>query len=336
MLQASIIGASGYVGAEIARYLQRHPYINIAELMVSADSNDKNKRLSDHDLHPTLKGLVDIPLKGMTEYLTLGHKMDVVFLATDHAISHDIVPFLLNQRCVIFDLSGAYRLSKPELYSQYYGFKHHFPALLTKAVYGLAEWNDDAIKKATLVAVPGCYPTAAQLALKPLIERKLLSQQTAPAIYAISGVSGVGRKTNLANNFCEVSLQAYSLFTHRHQPEMSLHLGQEVLFMPHLGNFKRGIYQTITCKVNKGVTEKDIVETYLSCYRNKPLVRFYEQGLPALKGILGTPYCDIGFMLNGRQLVLIATVDNLLKGAAAQAVQCMNIRFGFDDTLSLL
>lgn len=336
MLEALIIGASGYTGAEIARYLHRHPYINTAGLVVSEESQDKNKLLSDVDLHPSLKGLVDLPLIGTSNYSSLGSQVDIVFLATDHLVSHDVAPVFLKQGCVVCDLSAAFRLDQPDLYPQYYGFHHTHPDLLVNAAYGLAEWHDEIIKTADLIAVPGCYPTAAQLALKPLIEKGLLDCQYTPIIYAISGVSGAGRKSHLSSSFCEVSVQAYALFEHRHQPEISLHLGQDVIFIPHLGKFKRGIYQTIVCRIKKAVTEKEIRAAFDYYYQHKPLVRMYDKGLPALKSVVGSPYCDIGFVLKDNQLIVIAAEDNLLKGAAAQAVQCVNLRFGFDETLSLL
>jgi N-acetyl-gamma-glutamyl-phosphate reductase len=336
MLRALIIGASGYAGAELANYLSDHPEIEIAGLVVSENSADKNKLLSNNDLYPQLKGKVDLPLIGSSDYSTLGHNIDIVFLATDHAVSHDIAPYFLQKDCVVLDLSGAYRVNQAEFYTSYYHFTHQQLYWLSQAVYGLAEWNAEKIKQAQLIAVPGCYPTAAQLALKPLLTEKLLNTNYWPVINAISGVSGAGRKANLKNSFCEISLQAYGLFSHRHQPEIAAHLGQDIIFTPHLASFKRGIYETITCQVNHGITRDDILTVFNNYYAHKPLVRVYSEGYPALKSVIGLPYCDIGFDLDQQHLILIAVEDNLLKGAAAQAVQCMNIRFGFNETLSLL
>jgi N-acetyl-gamma-glutamyl-phosphate reductase len=336
MLKALIIGASGYAGAELANYLSDHPEIEIAGLIVSENSADKNKLLSNNDLYPQLKGKVDLPLIGSSDYSTLSHNIDIVFLATDHAVSHDIAPYFLQKGCVVFDLSGAYRVNQATFYSAYYHFTHQHLYWLSQAVYGLAEWNAEKIKHAQLIAVPGCYPTAAQLALKPLLTEGLLNTNYWPVINAISGVSGAGRKANLKNSFCEVSFQAYGIFTHRHQPEIAVHLGQDVIFTPHLGAFTRGIYETITCQINNSITRDDILTVFNKYYEHKPLVRVYSQGYPALKSVIGLPYCDIGFALEQQHLILIAVEDNLLKGAAAQAVQCMNIRFGFNETLSLL
>lgn len=334
MLNTLIIGASGYTGAELAAYLQRHPEVNLQGLMVSKQSADANKRFSD--LHPQYKGIIDLPVLPLTDVAEAAKGIDVVFLATAHEVSHDIAPQFLEAGCVVFDLSGAYRVQDPAFYTQYYGFEHTNTEWLMQAVYGLAEWQADKIHQAQLIAVPGCYPTVSQLALKPLIEADLLDEAMWPVINATSGVSGAGRKASMTNSFCEVSLQPYGLFTHRHQPEIATHLGREVIFTPHLGNFSRGILATITCKVKTGVTAEKITQTFKDAYQNKPLVRLYENGVPALKSVVGTPFCDIGYVLKGEHLILVGTEDNLLKGAAAQAVQCMNIRFGFAETQSLL
>lgn len=334
MLNTLIIGASGYTGAELAAYLQRHPEIKLQGLMVSAQSTDAGKSLSD--LYPQYKGVIDMSLQPLTDVSEAAKGIDIVFLATAHEVSHDIAPQFLAAGCVVFDLSGAYRVQDANFYPKYYGFEHKNNHWLMNAVYGLAEWQADKIKQAQLIAVPGCYPTVSQLALKPLLAEKLLDNSMPPVINATSGVSGAGRKASMTNSFCEVSLQPYGIFTHRHQPEIAAHLGTDVIFTPHLGNFARGILATITCKVKSGVSAEQIKAAYQSAYHNKPLVRLYQQGVPALKSVVGLPFCDIGFVLNGDYLIIVGTEDNLLKGAAAQAVQCMNIRFGFNETQSLL
>ncbi|TBL69267.1 N-acetyl-gamma-glutamyl-phosphate reductase [Hafnia alvei] len=333
-LNGLIVGASGYTGAELAAYLQRHPHMNITGLTVSAQSADAGKLLSD--LHPQLKGIVDLPLLPMGDVAAIAKDVDVVFLATAHEVSHDLAPQFLQMGCVVFDLSGAYRVNQASFYQDYYGFTHQHADWLDKAVYGLAEWRAEDIKQAQLVAVPGCYPTASQLALKPLIDAGLLDLNQWPVINAVSGVSGAGRKASMTTSFCEVSLQPYGIFTHRHQPEIATHLGTPVIFTPHLGNFPRGILATITCKLTAGVTAEQVAAAYRQAYAGKPLVRVYDKGVPAIKNVAGTPFCDIGFALQGEHLIIVSAEDNLLKGAAAQAVQCMNIRFGFNETQSLL
>ena len=334
MLNTLIVGASGYAGVELATFLNRHPHMNITALAVSAQSPDAGKRLSD--LHPQLKGILDLPLEPLSDVAIWADKVDVVFLATAHEVSHDLAPQFLAAGCVVFDLSGAFRVNDADFYSRYYGFTHQHSAWLEKAVYGLAEWQHDAVKEAQLIAVPGCYPTAAQLALKPLIEAELLNEAQWPVINATSGVSGAGRKAGLNNSFCEVSLQPYGIFNHRHHPEIVAHLGVPVIFTPHLGNFPRGILATITCRLRPGVSRDDVAEAFHNAYHDKPLVRLYEQGVPALKSVVGLPFCDIGFAVQDEHLIVVAAEDNLLKGAASQAVQCLNIRFGFAETQSLI
>ncbi|HDR1020994.1 TPA: N-acetyl-gamma-glutamyl-phosphate reductase [Pasteurella multocida] len=334
MRKAIIIGASGYTGAELARILINHPIFELAGLYVSSQSQDANKKISD--IHPQLKQVVDLSLQPLPEDLTaLAQQTDLVFLATAHEVSHNLAPIFLQNQCKVFDLSGAFRVNNAEFYTQFYGFEHQHPELLKQAVYGLAEWNTEELKQTDLVAVAGCYPTVSQLSLKPLIEQNLLDLNQLPVINAVSGVSGAGRKASLTSSFCEVSLNAYGVFNHRHQPEIATHLGTEVIFTPHLGNFKRGILATITAKLKEGVTDEQIRAAYQQAYENKPLVRVYEQGLPSIKAVEFTPYCDIGFATKNGHIIIIGAEDNLLKGAAAQAVQCANIRYGFTETLGL-
>ncbi|RPH31130.1 N-acetyl-gamma-glutamyl-phosphate reductase [Buttiauxella warmboldiae] len=334
MLNTLIVGASGYAGAELVNYLYRHPHMNITALTVSAQSNDAGKLISD--LHPQLKGLVDMPLQAMSDIREFTAGVDVVFLATAHEVSHELAPQFLAAGCVVIDLSGAFRVNDAGFYPRYYGFTHQHPELLEQAVYGLAEWQSEKLKETRLISVPGCYPTASQLALKPLIDAGLLDLNQWPVINATSGVSGAGRKAAISNSFCEVSLQPYGIFNHRHQPEIAVHLGTSVIFTPHLGNFPRGILATITCRLNKGVTQQQVADAFNAAYQHKPLVRLYDKGVPALKNVVGLPFCDIGFAVQDEHLIVVATEDNLLKGAAAQAVQCLNIRFGFAETQSLI
>ncbi|MFY1026214.1 N-acetyl-gamma-glutamyl-phosphate reductase [Actinobacillus seminis] len=335
MQKTIIVGASGYTGAELARILTLHPKFELNGLYVSTQSADANKRISD--LYPQLKQLCDLPLLPLpVDISEIATQADMVFLATAHEVSHDLAPIFLAHQCKVFDLSGAFRLNKAEFYPQFYGFSHQHPHLLQQAVYGLAEWNTDEICHTDLVAVAGCYPTVSQLSLKPLIEQDLLDLNQLPIINAVSGVSGAGRKASLTSSFCEVSLNAYGVFHHRHQPEIAMHLGTEVIFTPHLGNFKRGILATITAKLKTGVTDQQLHQAYQQAYRGRPLVRVYEQGLPSIKAVEFTPYCDIGFATHNGHIVIVGAEDNLLKGAAAQAVQCANIRFNLDETLGLI
>jgi len=336
MLKAIVVGASGYTGAELAHFLTRHPEIELAGLYVSEGSLDKGKKLSS--LYGNLVNVVDLPLQPLanSDIKDACAGVDIVILATAHEVSHNLAPLFLAENTVVFDLSGAFRVQSSGFYDKFYGFTHQFPELLDQAVYGLAEWNADDVKKTDLIAVPGCYTTASLTALKPLAEAGLIKENCKPTINATSGVSGAGRKANVGSSFCEVSLQPYGVFTHRHKPEIDQHLGLPVVFTPHLGSFKRGILASINVVLKAGVTTEQVNQAYQDAYADKPIVRLMEGTYPALKNVVGTPYCDLGWAVEGEDLVVFSAIDNLLKGASSQAMQCINLRFGFDITTSLL
>ncbi len=333
MLKTAIVGASGYTGAELALMVNKHPELTLSGLYVSANSADAGKPICQ--LHGKLQGMIDMPVQPLTSVEEVAKQCDVVFLATAHEVSHDLAPTFLENGCVVFDLSGAYRVQAEGFYPQYYGFEHTNSKWLDKAVYGLAEWNEDAIVGADLIAVPGCYPTASQLAIKPLIESQLLDLNQWPVINATSGATGAGRKATMTNSFCEVSLQPYGVFTHRHQPEIASHLGCDVIFTPHLGNFKRGILATITMKLADGVNEEQVSAAFEQAYQGKPVVRL-QKDLPKLQNVENTPFCDIGWKVQGQHVIVVSAIDNLLKGASSQAIQCLNIRYGFPMLTSLV
>lgn len=333
MLKTAIVGASGYTGAELALMVNKHPELTLSGLYVSANSADAGKPICQ--LHGKLQGVIDMPVQPLTSVEEVAKQCDVVFLATAHEVSHDLAPTFLENGCVVFDLSGAYRVQAEGFYPQYYGFEHTNSKWLDKAVYGLAEWNEDAIVGADLIAVPGCYPTASQLAIKPLIESQLIDLNQWPVINATSGATGAGRKATMNNSFCEVSLQPYGVFTHRHQPEIASHLGCDVIFTPHLGNFKRGILATITMKLADGVNEEQVSAAFEQAYQGKPVVRL-QKDLPKLQNVENTPFCDIGWKVQGQHVIVVSAIDNLLKGASSQAMQCLNIRYGFPMLTSLV
>ncbi|MDE1334998.1 N-acetyl-gamma-glutamyl-phosphate reductase [Vibrio aestuarianus subsp. cardii] len=333
MLKTTIIGASGYTGAELAYMVQKHPQLTLSGLYVSANSLDAGKPMAE--LHGKLAGVVDTSIQPLVDPAKAASECDVVFLATAHEVSHDLAPIFLEQGCQVFDLSGAFRVQGDDFYTNYYGFEHKHAQWLEQAVYGLAEWNAEAIKQSQLIAVAGCYPTASQLAIKPLVEAGLLDSNQWPVINAISGVTGAGRKATLTNSFCEVSLQPYGVFTHRHQPEIATHLGCEVIFTPHLGNFKRGILATITMKLAHGVSEQQVIEAFELAYANKPAVRI-KQTLPRIQDVEFTPFCDLGWRVQGEHIIVVSAIDNLLKGASSQAMQCLNIHYGFSELTALV
>ncbi len=334
MLKTTIIGASGYTGAELALMVNKHPELTLSGLYVSANSVDAGKTIAQ--IHGKLAGIIDMSVDSLIDPNKVAAETDVVFLATAHEVSHDLAPIFLEAGCQVFDLSGAFRVQSEGFYDTFYGFKHQFSSWLDKAVYGLAEWNFEAIKHTPLVAVAGCYPTASQLAIKPLLEEGLIDTQQWPVINATSGVSGAGRKASMTSSFCEVSLQAYGVFNHRHQPEIAQHLGCEVIFTPHLGNFKRGILATITMKLAHGVTAEQVTQAFEQAYQGKPAVRLKGDVIPRIQDVETTPFCDIGWRVQGEHVIVISAIDNLLKGASSQAMQCLNIHYGYPELTALL
>lgn len=328
-IKTAVVGASGYAGAQLCGILSRHPQADLCHLYVSQNSADANKSISS--LHGFLTGRCDLTLEPLADPQALGDDFDAVFLATDHKVSHDIAKAACGRRAKIFDLSGAFRVKDGDFYQKYYGFTHECPEILQGSVYALMGFTGaDAIKKATLVSLPGCYPTVSQLSVKPLILDGLLDESMPPVINAVSGVSGAGRGLKLNSMFCEVSLNAYGIFTHRHQPEIAAHLGTEIIFNPHLGNFKRGILATITCRLKEGVTQDEVQKAYEHYYRGYKMVRL-KQNLVKLDDVVNTPYCDISWRVQGQYAVISSCIDNLLKGAASQAVEAYNACFDFDD-----
>ncbi|WP_282114562.1 N-acetyl-gamma-glutamyl-phosphate reductase [Pseudoalteromonas arctica] len=328
-----IIGASGYSGAELASLVANHPNLTLTGCYVSEGSLDKNKLLSD--LYPEHLGLLDCPLLPLSAsaFDDIQSDADYVCLCTDHKVSVDLAPQFLAMGKKVFDLSGGYRLANNDDYVTYYGFEHQHPELLNEAAYGLAEWNHDAIANAKLIAVAGCYPTAALNALKPLKQAGLLSSESI-IINAVSGVTGAGRKASVGTHFCEVSLAPYGLFNHRHGPEIEQHLGHKVLFTPHLGSFARGILETIYVQLKPGVTKENVASAY-QVLANEPLIRLLGDKIPSIKGVAKQPFVDIGWQQQGTQLIVISAIDNLLKGAAGQALQCINISMNLDHTTGL-
>ncbi|CAM4171249.1 N-acetyl-gamma-glutamyl-phosphate reductase [Shewanella aquimarina] len=326
MKSIAIIGASGYTGAQVTSLIQADDQLKIQGLYVSENSLDKGKTLAS--LYPVYSH-IDLSLAPLTEQAkqTIVDEADAVVLATDHGVSLHLAAWFYQAGLAVFDLSGAYRFADSEQYPKWYGFEHIYSEVLAEAVYGLAEWNAEAIAASKMIAVPGCYPTASLTALKPL---KDLMTDSLPVINAISGVTGAGRKAQLHTSFCEVSLTPYGVLGHRHQPEIATHLGQQVIFTPHLGNFKRGILATITVQMKPGVSEADIAKAY-EVYESASLVNVYHNQFPKVDDVVHTPNCLLGWKydpLNG-YLVVASAIDNLMKGAASQAHQCIKIHFNY-------
>jgi N-acetyl-gamma-glutamyl-phosphate reductase len=314
-IQTAVIGATGYAGEELTAILERHPHATIAGSYSSSDFSVEAVKAS-----------------GAT----------VAFLATPNEVSAHVAPQLLELGLRVIDLSGAFRLAQPQLYPTWYGFAHENPQLLGEAVYGLTEWCNGELKNARLVANPGCYPTSILLALRPLT---FILDRDQPVICdAKSGVSGAGKKSDVAWSFAEVhgNFKAYSVGHHRHEPEIrqGLRLGDRatLIFVPHLLPTVRGILSTMHVAFTHIVTEEEIAQTYAEAYENAPFVRVLPAGrLPELKNVVNTPRCEIGFQLlqGGKRAVIVSVIDNLLKGAASQAVQNFNRMFGFEETEGL-
>ncbi|BDX08229.1 N-acetyl-gamma-glutamyl-phosphate reductase [Planctobacterium marinum] len=340
-MNVSLLGASGYTGMELALLVDKHPVMQLQGVYVSEHSQDADKGLwqLDNRFYQTPFTSDELKLTALTaeQLEQVAKNSDIIFLATPHEFSHDICPKLLQYGAKVLDLSGAFRLKETQVFAQNYGFAHNQQSLLDGAVYGLAEWYADEIKQAQLIAVPGCYPTASLLALKPLQAAGLIDSSVLPVINATSGVSGAGRKATMTNSLCEVSLQAYGVLSHRHQPEIASYLDNQVIFNPHLGNFKRGILATITLKLTAEASQQAIDNAFHSAYDGTELVNLVQQW-PKLDQVVHSPKCHLHWQYSEQNhyIVVSSAIDNLLKGAASQAMQCANLMLGLPDTTGLL
>lgn len=338
MLKAVIVGGTGYTGLELIRLLLGHP-----EVKLSAVTSTTQAGKSIAGFFPSLKGLTDLSFEAF-DCKRIAGKADLVFTALPHGASMDVVAQLLEAGLKVIDLSADFRLKNLADYNEWYG-EHKSPKLLEKAVYGLPELNRDSIKGATLVANPGCYPTSAILPLYPLIKDGVIDSGTV-VINSASGVSGAGREPGPGNIFCDANedFKAYKLGEHRHTPEIEAQLstvagdGFKVTFTPHLLPVNRGILSTITAVLNKEVSTEDVLLLLADFYAHSSFVRIYEDGsMPCISNVRGSNYCDIGASVDKRtgRLVLVSAIDNLVKGASGQAVQNMNIMFGFEENEGL-
>lgn len=328
-IRSAVLGAAGYSGAELCALLSANPYFELCYAFASAGRASEPFAA----LYPRFQQQVDITVEPWADELAATLDIDVAFLALPHEASEAIAPLFLAQGIKVFDLSGAFRLKDPDLYPRFYGYAHQHPELLEQAVYSLMEWQSTPL--GDLVSVPGCYPTACSLALLPVLKAGLVADDCIPVISATSGVSGAGRKASLATSFCEVGLNAYGFFKHRHRPEIEQNLGRKVVFTPHLGNFKRGILATCVVTLKAGVSAEQVNDAFKNAYNDKPLIRFAAKS-PNVADVAGTPFCDLFWQQDGEQLVIMSGIDNLLKGAAAQAMQAANVRFNKPETAGLL
>ncbi len=335
-LNAGIIGASGYAGVELARLLARHGQVTLRFLT--------SDRWVGEAAAARLNIDSDLRFIPVEQGVALASKCEVVFLATPAQSALQLAPRLLEMGTKVIDLSGAFRLKDASLYPGFYGLTHDAPGWLAKAVYGLPELFREAILGAQLIANPGCYATAVALAVAPLL-RASLADPTSLVVSAASGVSGAGRKATEDFSFMELDgdFRAYKTLKHQHTPEIAQTLSQvagtpaSLVFTPHLLPVKRGILATAVACLKGGVTAARVSAAYADAYRNEPLVTQVD-GADAvrLSQAVGTPRTFVGVTVEGGHAVAISAIDNLLKGAASQAVQNFNLMFGLRETQGVL
>lgn len=339
MIKVGIVGGTGYTGAELLRLLAVHPQV---ELMVITSRTEAGKPVSE--LFPGLRGQLDLEFTAPDDRALTD--CDLVFFATPNGIAMKSVPRLLEKGVKVIDLAADFRLSNTGEWRQWYGVEHDCPQILEEAVYGLPEMNRQTIANARLVANPGCYPTATQLGLLPLIRNGLVSGHI--IVDAKSGVSGAGRGAKVGSLLCETSesFKAYGVPGHRHLPEIRQGLGRmsaadqtfsgELVFVPHLTPMIRGIHSTMYCTVKDHSV--DLQSLFEDCYVSEPFVDVMPVGShPETRSVRGCNQCRIAVHRpqGGDTVVVLSVIDNLVKGAAGQAVQNMNIMFGFEERTGL-
>jgi N-acetyl-gamma-glutamyl-phosphate reductase len=336
MFKVGIVGGTGYTGVELLRLLALH---DEAEIVAITSRAETGRRVDD--LYPNLRGMYDLAFSEPDVELLAG--CDVVFFATPHNVAMNLVPELMAAGARIIDLSADYRIRDPQLWSQWYGEPHASPELLPEAVYGLPELNRGQIATARLVACPGCYPTSVQLGFLPLLANGLVDPEHLIASSA-SGVSGAGRQAKVDNLLSEVSdsFKAYGVGGHRHLPEIEQGLGDiagkpvAVTFVPHLLPMIRGIHSTLFARLNG--EPGDLQAIYENCFADEPFVDVLPAGmLPQTRVVKGANYCQLAVAVPQSRdtVVVMAVIDNLVKGASGQAIQNMNIMLGLDERMGL-
>ena len=329
--RVGIVGATGFTGTELVRILSRHPDAEIAAI-----TSESKTGIKYSDLNPQLKGVCDLHLQSVDDLKE--EDFDLLFLALPHRVSMNFIKDKRSWKIPIIDLSGDFRLNDADSYETWYEKEHVIPKKIGEAVYGLPELNEDAIRKADLIANPGCYPTSSILPLAPLVKEKRINTQHI-IIDAKSGVTGAGASSKEVNHFCNANenFMAYGLKKHRHTVEIEqtltslTHVAVRVQFTPHLLPLDRGILSTIYVKPDEEMEEKELHELYREFYAGQPFVRIVDTP-PTVKQVRGSNYCDIFSTVDKRtgNIILIAAIDNLVKGAAGQAVHNMNLRMDFD------
>ena len=340
MIRVGIIGSTGYAGQELVRILLQHPD---AEIVWYGSRSYVDEKYSS--VFGNMVNLVDAKCMGenMDE---LAKQADVIFTATPQGLCASLINEEILSKCKVIDLSADFRIKDVKKYEKWYGIEHKAPQFIDEAVYGLCEINREDIKKARLIANPGCYPTCSTLSIYPLLKAGMIHPNTI-IIDAKSGTTGAGRGAKVDNLYCEVNenIKAYGVATHRHTPEIEDQLGyacgQEVTinFTPHLVPMNRGILVTAYASLTKDVTYEEVKAAYDACYENETFVRVLDKDVcPQTKWVEGSNYVDVNFKIDPRthRIIMMGAIDNLVKGAAGQAVQNMNLMFGFNEAEGLL
>ncbi len=327
MIKVGVVGATGYTGTECVRLLIQHPHIS--EITVFANSlvgEPTSSYFGQSDKLP----VTFMPFSEEEEYA-----LDCLFLAVPHQTSHNIMPSLLKHAYKVIDLSADFRLNSSDLYHEYYNGTHQSANLLTGIPYGLAEYYSDDISKASCVANPGCFAISSILALKPFTDSK---KAAFTVIDAKSGTSGAGKSANETFMYCEVNeqIRAYNTNQHRHMAELNEQCSSSILFSPHLVPMNRGILTACYIQTTASETLDSVLALYKKTYKDAPFVRIVQQRMPSTKSVVGTNICEISVQqVTDTHVVVFSAIDNLIKGAAGNAIQLMNLMFNVDEKLGL-
>lgn len=335
MINVGIAGAAGYSGLELIKILVNHPEVNISKLFGHSSVGS-----GIEEIHHALKKVFEAKIESFSPEKLDG--LDLLFAALPSGQSMGIIADAIAAGKKVIDLGGDFRIKDVKVYEQYYNHKHTAEILLQKSVYGLSEWNEKEIRNAQLIANPGCYPTSILPALLPLLENGLIDENNI-SITSYSGTSGAGKSVTSGLMFSEVneSVKAYKVGNHQHIPEIDLYLEKfsgkksSFTFVPHLLPVTRGIYTTIHSKLSTEISSNKINDAYMNKYSSTSFIRFYGNNIPEMKNVTNTNFCDIGFKLVDDKIIILSTIDNLIKGAAGQAIQNMNIMFGFNQETGL-
>lgn len=338
-VKACVVGATGYAGAELVRLLAQHPQVELTAITSHSYVGQPLEQV-----YPNFAKRIPLICEGEA-IEPLVEQADILFFALPHGHVAQKIDADLLTRTRVVDLGADFRLQSADVYEHWYGLAHPKPELLAQAIYGLPEWCRERIKKARLIANPGCYPTCSALAIAPLLQKGWIDPNSI-IIDAKSGVTGAGRALALGHHFseCNESIKAYGVASHRHTPEIEQTLGNianmpvTLNFTPHLVPMNRGILATIYANLTDSVTEQEVRQAYEAAYHAEPFVRLLPPGmLPETRWVKGSNYCDIAFRLDERtrRIIVVAAIDNLVKGAAGQAIQNMNLMLDLEETAGL-